>query len=257
MKPALRWLLVFIVLASAGCRNDANTARELNDRGIALKNKGEYAEALRQYDQAIALRPDVAGYYNNRGLVYDLEGDYPRAIQDFDSAVARNPSHDTAIRNRGRAYFYLGEFVKAAADLRQALGFDETRANARPDHLLDDPGAYTAIWWHIAMKRLGKDDAQEFAALAARVDSATWPGPIAGFLTGRLTADQLRAAAAAAHSAAHPDQGCAVEFYIGEVLLAAGDSAEAARRFDATLAGCRKDYTEFQGAAAELARVRR
>lgn len=45
-----------------------NRAAGLSDRGQAYENKGEYDQAISDYDEALKINPKADVYYNNRGL---------------------------------------------------------------------------------------------------------------------------------------------------------------------------------------------
>lgn len=220
---------------------DSARAGALLSRGVGYRAMGDYDRAIADYDQAIQLSPGIAAGYNNRGFAYQLKGDFERAVADYNEAIRLNPDLGTAVKNRGRAQFYLGHFPEAAADLRSGIQLDSTNA-------------YVAIWLHLVAMRLGKDDAAEFAAQLARTDSLRWPAPIARFYLGRLTADQLMAAAAT-DTTRQGDQRCAADFYIGESELWKRRIPEATRRFQDAAAACPKDWSEYQGAVAELDRL--
>ena len=49
--------------------------------------KGEFDQAIADFDQAIALQPDLADAYYNRGNAYAHKGEYDRAIEDFRKVV--------------------------------------------------------------------------------------------------------------------------------------------------------------------------
>jgi tetratricopeptide (TPR) repeat protein len=73
-------------------------------RGLAYFQKGEYDQAIADYDQALRLKPDQDSAYNNRGHAYLEKGQYDRAIADYDQALRLNPGHAVSYNNRGRAY---------------------------------------------------------------------------------------------------------------------------------------------------------
>jgi lipoprotein NlpI len=210
-------------------------------RGLAHRGKRDYERALADFDQAILLAPSDARLYTDRGLTFELLGDYTQAIRDFDRAISFKPNHAPAIENRGRTHFYLGNFAQAAADLQRGLS-------------LDSANAEVALWLHLARQRLGQDDASDFQAHAAPIDSAQWPAPVVHYFLGRLTADSLRAVAAAADSAGR-EEGCAVAFYLGERALLEGRTVEAAKLFQSARAGCSRELSEHRGAVAELQRL--
>ena len=277
MKRTVRILVLSIGLAAAGaCKSAPPEAGALADSGIAAVRRGDSATALQRYDEAIKLNPnyarayrlrgdilrnrgdidgaiaaydqainhkaDDAGVFYDRAYVYQMKGDYDRAIQDFDRAIALKSNHALALKNRGRTHFYMGHFAEAAADLRRGAQIDSTNA-------------YVAIWLYMATKRLGKDNAKEFAAQLAHADSVHWPAPVARFYQGRMTAEQLMASASNTDSKAQSDQRCAAAFYIGEAALWSKQPAEAARRFQETVSTCPKSFTEYDAARAELRRL--
>src|SRR5262249_50749815 len=69
------------------------------NRGVALYEKGEYARAIEDYNQAIQLNPGFAPAFLNRGNAFDGKGEYERAIQDYDRAINLDPSNAKAFNN--------------------------------------------------------------------------------------------------------------------------------------------------------------
>ena len=130
-----------------------------------------------------------------------------------------------------------------------------TSAATPPPRHFDETGAYTVVWLHVARMRQGQDDAAEFAANSARVDSTSWPRPVIAFFAGKLTADQLVSGTANAEERQRNDQRCGAEFFAGQAAMWTKQPAEARKRFEATRATCSKRYTEHAAAVAELARL--
>jgi len=100
------------------------------NRGIAYRQKGDLDHAIADYDQAIALEPDDADAYNNRGVAYDYKGDLDHAIADYDQAIALKPDFAVAYRNRGIAYADKGDLDHAIADYDQAIALKPDYADA-------------------------------------------------------------------------------------------------------------------------------
>jgi lipoprotein NlpI len=214
------------------------------NRGLAHREKGDFERAIADYDQAALLAPGDARVFNDRGLVYVGMDDYPHAIQDFDRAISLKPDNAAAIQNRGRTYFFLGNHAQAAADLQRGL-------------LLDSTNASVVIWLHLARQRMRQDDASDFAAQAAAVDSSRWPAPVLRYLQGRIDADSLRALADSTDADARADQRCAAGFYLGETALLREARDSAATLFEETRASCPKAQPEYKAAVAELRRLGR
>lgn len=73
------------------------------DRGDAYCGKGDYDQAIADYNEAIRLDPDDALTYIGRGDVYYSKGDYDRAVADYDTAVQIDPAYDEARQNLKQA----------------------------------------------------------------------------------------------------------------------------------------------------------
>jgi Zn-dependent membrane protease YugP/Tfp pilus assembly protein PilF len=142
----------------------AHRAAERNNAALASYQQGDFATAVRQLNEAIALTPGTAITYINRGSTYlqlaqrdraladfdralaldpnlpevrRIRGnlwlekhDYDRALADFDAAVALAPTVAAAWRDRGLTLLWRGEFDRALADLDEAIRLDATDAVA-------------------------------------------------------------------------------------------------------------------------------
>ena len=101
-----------------------NEAIELNpnlyqayyNRGLAYSVLRQYERAIQDYSKAIELNPNYFNAYNNRGNDYSNLKQYEKAIQDYSKAIELNPNYSAAYYNRGRAYEKLGNNSKAQAD---------------------------------------------------------------------------------------------------------------------------------------------
>jgi len=96
----------------------------LNNRGNAYQNKGDYARAIADYDQAIRLNSDSALLFYNRGRAYQHRGDYERAIQDYEQAIRLDPTSARAITSRGRVHHLKGNYEQAIKDYDEAIALD-------------------------------------------------------------------------------------------------------------------------------------
>lgn len=63
---------------------------------IALVNKDDYAEAIKQFSKAINIEQNYVEAFYNRGLSYEYSGDKNSAIKDYKSALAIFPNYSLA-----------------------------------------------------------------------------------------------------------------------------------------------------------------
>ncbi len=71
------------------------------DRGISRYLKGDFDQAVADFQQAIRLDPGCALAYLNRGIAWKAVGEYGRAIADFTEAIDLDPKLTVAFVNRG------------------------------------------------------------------------------------------------------------------------------------------------------------
>ena len=100
------------------------------NRGNSKRTLGQYTEAIRDYDQAITLKPDYAEAWNNRGDTKSTLGQYTEAIRDYDQAITLKPDYAKAWNNRGNAKCILGQDTEAIRDYDQAITLKPDLAEA-------------------------------------------------------------------------------------------------------------------------------
>jgi protein O-mannosyl-transferase len=101
-------------------------------RGLVYqyKKQPQADMALADYNKAIEMNPQYADAYLNRGSLYvDMLGKYDLGIADFNKALELQPANVDAIINRGIAYYKQGNFDAALNNYNQAIG--KTTNNGR------------------------------------------------------------------------------------------------------------------------------
>jgi len=138
--------------------------RAYQGRGFAFLQSGQYPDALRDFEQAIALNPRDPNAYVGRGTLFARTGSYDRALADHgraieldpgyaeayakrcftkmlldrprdalpdcEQAVASNPRHRDAHTNLGVVLAALNRAAEAEASYRRALGIEPANADA-------------------------------------------------------------------------------------------------------------------------------
>jgi tetratricopeptide (TPR) repeat protein len=92
---AILSVCVLIVLFIAGCAKvqqpKLESAEAYNDRGVAYGRKGQYDQAIADYNKAIEINPRGAMTYKNRGSAYYHKGQIDKGISDFNKAIEIDP----------------------------------------------------------------------------------------------------------------------------------------------------------------------
>ncbi|HXX57756.1 MAG TPA: tetratricopeptide repeat protein [Thermodesulfovibrionales bacterium] len=106
------------------------SAKDYNDRGITYSERGQYEQAILDFNKALEIDPLLAETYNNRGIAYSGKGRYDRAISDFNRALEINPLLAKTYYNLGITYAVEGEFERALSNFDKALEIDSGDATA-------------------------------------------------------------------------------------------------------------------------------
>ncbi|MGW0499709.1 BREX system ATP-binding domain-containing protein [Streptomyces sp. NPDC003007] len=93
-------------------------------RGDELRGAGAHAQALTEYDRAIALDPESAVAHRNRSGIRGDLGDHDGAIADLDRAVALDPGNAWSLALRGEHHRIAGRDTEAIRDLSEAIRLD-------------------------------------------------------------------------------------------------------------------------------------
>ena len=198
-------------------------------------------------DAAIAAHPNRPEAYFERAALFLEAGQVAPATNDCDIAVGlaqqavRIPSRDRAAWEN----FEAGPYQAAIDD----IGDSSAKVEAQP---------YTLLLLHPARARLGRNDEPELSRAVDPVGLADWPAPVLAFYLGRISRDQLFAAADDG-----PDyktrvgQRCEANFYAGEYLDLHGETADAQELLEAAANDCPIQFFEAAAAGAELSRLRK
>ncbi len=104
--------------------------RAYGNRGMAHQVKRNYPEAIKNFDEAIRLKPDDARNYLNRGLSYSFMNNGKMAEADFSRAIALDSTQVMIYNNRSQVRFQLGDYAGAEADSRKCIELDPNSTDA-------------------------------------------------------------------------------------------------------------------------------
>lgn len=130
----VRCFLSAVLLASAALHLDAQPDRVGAAKAYRLgkqwADKGEWEKAIKEYDKAIELDPEMDTGFHARGTARLHLREWDKALKDLDEAVRLNPRHAIAFNNRGVAWYQKGDLDKAMADYDKAAELRPTYAGS-------------------------------------------------------------------------------------------------------------------------------
>ena len=100
------------------------------NRGHSKAELGKHADAIDDYDRAIALKPKYPEAHFYRGISNVELGNHAGAITDCDRAIALKPKYAEAHYRRGLANFVLGNYADAITDYGRAIAHSTARDSA-------------------------------------------------------------------------------------------------------------------------------
>jgi tetratricopeptide (TPR) repeat protein len=200
------------------------TAQQLITRGNDLLNKGQFDEAIREFDQALQLEPRSPWALADRGMARMWKDDSELARQDFDAAAAIDPRNPVVSGGRGMLALRAGRPDEAVADFTESL-------KERPDN-------FFALGWRAeAYQRSGDADkalTDSAAVIRLRPQALGAYSFRAAVLRqqGRLTEALQEAEALVAANSTDP------EAYVvaAAIYMASGRDAQAMQSLDRLLA---------------------
>ncbi len=92
---------------------DSDRAEDHYNMGVYNHSQGKSDEAIRNYIDALRIKPDLAEAHSNLATLYYGQGKVVEALKEYKEALKIDPDLIEAYCNMGNAYCDLGEFGKA------------------------------------------------------------------------------------------------------------------------------------------------
>ena len=128
-----------------------DAARDANNRGVNLKQAGEFVAARKEFELALKINPDNAATYYNQALMYEEAGIVDRAMELYQDAAFRGFA--AAYCNLARLYIIeYKDFHKSVEKIGHGLKLVETEKVE--DDKIVKAGLLTYLAW--AWKEQGR-----------------------------------------------------------------------------------------------------
>ncbi len=186
----------------------------------AAENKDNPAQALAEFDRALALKKDFGAAHSARGSLYYQMGKPEAALADLEAAATQRPDDAVSLDRLGQTYLALDRAADAVRVLRKAadLAPDDSKTQLHLARALADAG----------MTAESKTAMDRFRQLGPVVNKAV-PGGLVDYLS--LTPEQRRAdyrARVEKMVREHPADAAALVTWL-RLLLENGETEQAAR----------------------------
>ena len=133
---------------SNGLEGDRGRAKELLEKGKQLYVDDQDEEAVKAFQEAVKLDPDLAEAHFRLGLGYealakreDAETEYKKAVETYKKYLAEHEDDSEAHYNLGQTFAGLGQYSEAIREYRLATKLKEDDA----DMFYDLGVAYTKL----------------------------------------------------------------------------------------------------------------
>ena len=101
------------------------------EQAVEESRVAQNLEAIREYEAAIAINPNIAVLHLSLGTNYRFLNIYDKAVEEFTRANALNPSDPTPDLYISRTYAAVGEYAKATQYAETAVTDNPVDANLR------------------------------------------------------------------------------------------------------------------------------
>ncbi len=111
--------IIFLLLITPGA--DAKTALEWFNEGFGLHQTGKLAEAIKAYDEALKINPQLVEAWNGRGVALNDLGRYEEAIKAYDEVLKINLTFPSVWDNKCTSLSNLGKTEESISCYDKAL----------------------------------------------------------------------------------------------------------------------------------------
>jgi lipoprotein NlpI/transglutaminase-like putative cysteine protease len=223
---------------------DMASVYELRSNGLA--SLGRLEEAAADVAQAQRLSPSSGQPLLARASLARRRGEFSRAMTDYNLALALGAEPALVAEGRGFTYMYQGRFAEAAAEFRRGWSTMKD-AERRTWHL---------IWGITSQARGGLPISADWKAAAEKEKDGAWPRPILKLWLGESKPEDLLKSTEGRRDDERYLMLCEAYYQIGMYHLWRKEPALARAAFEKSLATGVLNYTEYEAAGHELAKLK-
>ncbi len=117
-------VIAMLILFTAGL-GWAQNVQTLVERGMDNCQSGRYDQAIKDFSEALKLKPKDPTLITYRGVAYYAKGQNDLAMKEFNQALEIDPKFGKAYYQRGMIYENQQKYEQAVAELKKAksLGY--------------------------------------------------------------------------------------------------------------------------------------
>lgn len=254
------------------------TAEQHNERAQAFERDGLYDRAIKEYSQAILLRPQFTEAYYGRGWAHETTGAHLSAIRDFNRVIEQMPDFAGAYYGRGWAFERTGRIDQAITEYGETIRLEPGNTDAYLSRGIlqfysnrlrlaesdfdivyerdsGSLGGYALLWTYLSRMRSGVSERHARSMIAGRKIKSTWPGVILSVYLGRAEPAQVIAETKFENQATQRQRECVAYFFLGALRLIKDDRNGAAEYFRKALATGVSTYRQYWAAEMELKKL--
>jgi len=109
---------------------DPVKAEEAKEKGNEFFNKGQFADAVKYYSEAIMRNPDEPKYYSNRAACYTKLAAFDLGLKDCETCVQLDPKFLKGWIRKGKILQGMQQSSKALSAYQKALEIDASNTEA-------------------------------------------------------------------------------------------------------------------------------
>lgn len=233
--------LLHTALLEGGRLSQAQRADTHYDRGVAYDKLGKYEEARDDFDAALAIAGNDAGYLLGAAENALMLGDFDRALSLTDELLTQDPEDSETHYVRARTFLLAGEYSDARRELETVLEDPDQVRRGFPLLHLD-----------IAARHMGDESGQVIQDYVPELPDG-WPRPLLDLVRGEVAETDVLQSVQSGDKMQH--KLCEAYYYIGARHLAEGNHDEAKQYFRKSVSQGVTEYIEHTAASLELQRL--